>query len=165
MITREIYLALGANLGDRVESLRAAVGHLSAFVGVERISSVWDTAPQLVKDQPRFLNAALIGVTTLGPFALLHAIKRLEAELGRRPGLRYGPRAIDIDILFYAEWQVDSQELTIPHPLLGERAFVLAPLAEIAPSLRHPRLGRTMTELLAQVSAQDIRRLDVRLTR
>jgi 2-amino-4-hydroxy-6-hydroxymethyldihydropteridine diphosphokinase len=160
-----VYLGLGANLGDRVASLEAAISGLAAYVTINNVSSVWDTAPQLVTDQPRFLNAALVGTTTLDPFELLHALKRLEEELGRRPNRRYGPRAIDIDVLFYDEWLVDSQELTIPHPMLAQRAFVLAPLAEIAPNFRHPRIHGSITELVASVAAQDIRRLDAGLTR
>jgi 2-amino-4-hydroxy-6-hydroxymethyldihydropteridine diphosphokinase len=165
ILQHTVYLGLGANLGDRVASLQAAVNGMRASITIDDVSSVWDTAPQLVTDQPRFLNAALVGTTALDPFGLLRALKRLEAELGRRPNRRYGPRAIDIDVLLYDEWQVDSQELTIPHPMLAQRAFVLAPLAEIAPNFRHPHLRRTISELLASVAAQDIRCLGARLTR
>ena len=160
-----IYLGLGANLGDRIVALRSCIARLSEVAVIERVSSAWDTAPQILEDQPRFLNAAVSGRTHLDPFALLRALKSLETELGRLPSRRYGPRAIDIDVLLYDAWQVESRELVIPHPLLPERAFALAPLSEIAPDLRHPRLGLTIRELLARTPRGDIVRLDIALTR
>ena len=155
---RDVYLGLGANLGDRAAALSSALEALAPVVAIERVSSVWDTAPELVTEQPRFLNAAAAGWTALDPFALLGEVKRIEREMGRIPGQRYGPRRIDIDLLLFGQWRVDSKELTIPHPRLCERAFALAPLAEIAPDLRHPAAGHLIEELLRRLPQADIHR-------
>jgi 2-amino-4-hydroxy-6-hydroxymethyldihydropteridine diphosphokinase len=155
-----VYLGLGSNLGDRAAALRAAVDALAPEVAVARVSSAYDTAPQLVADQPRFLNAAVAGRTALDPVALLRHVKRVEAALGRVPGPRYGPRAVDIDLLLVDDLVLLTPELTLPHPRLPERAFALVPLAEIAPALRHPVLGATVAELAAVVAGTgDVRRV------
>lgn len=152
-----VYLGLGSNLGDRDSHLRQALAALAPDVSVVLLSSVYDTAPVLVTEQPRFHNIVCACETTLAPLALLRYLKRIEARLGRTPGPRYGPRLIDIDILLYGQIVLDTPELTIPHARLAERAFVLIPLAEIAPALRHPALGATIAELAAAVSQQDVR--------
>lgn len=156
-----LYLALGSNLGDRRANLAAAVARMAPLVAVERISQLYETEPAYVTDQPRFLNAVLRGTTTLPPEELLGWIKRLEPELGRREGLRFGPRLIDIDILLYDELTLTSPALTIPHPRMAERPFVLVPLAELAPTLIPPgwsasvadtaRLTHTHGEIIAPV--------------
>ena len=133
-----IYLALGANLGDRGANLRSAVERLRDAVAVERMSSVYETEPAYLLDQPRFLNMALRGRTALSPHALLAFLKRIERDMGRTTGPRYGPRAIDLDILLYDSLALTAADLTIPHPRMAERPFVLAPLAEIAPELVPP---------------------------
>jgi 2-amino-4-hydroxy-6-hydroxymethyldihydropteridine diphosphokinase len=144
-----VYLALGTNLGDREANLREARRRLEAGgVRLERCSSIYETEPWGVLDQPRFLNAVCRGRTELSPERLLALAKRIEGALGRVPTVRYGPRAIDIDILLYDRVACASRELTIPHPRLAERAFVLVPLAEIAPDLVVPGLERTVRELL-----------------
>ena len=143
------YLGLGGNLGDREANLRAAMEHLRAGgVRVERCSSFYETAPWGVTDQPRFLNAVCRAETDLLPADLLRLAKRIEGELGRVQTVRYGPRPIDIDLLLYGDCTLETAELTIPHPRLRERAFVLLPLAEIAPDLRVPGDGRTVRQLL-----------------
>ncbi len=148
MQTATAYLALGANLGHRAETLRRAVAALNDMVAVTALSSVYETEPVYVLDQPRFYNMALTAETNLGPYALLRVIKAIENELGRRPGTRYGARAIDVDILIFDDVIMDTPDLTVPHPRLAERAFVLAPLAEIAPGLMVPGHHQTVAELL-----------------
>jgi 2-amino-4-hydroxy-6-hydroxymethyldihydropteridine diphosphokinase len=129
----EVVLALGSNLGDRLGNLRAAIALLEERgVQARRRSSVWETAP-IPADQPAFLNAVIAGDTDLSPQALLALVKTVEHILGRRPERRWGPRPIDIDILFYGTQAFEGADLTVPHPRIAERAFVLAPLSEVAP--------------------------------
>ncbi|WP_449234512.1 2-amino-4-hydroxy-6-hydroxymethyldihydropteridine diphosphokinase [Azospirillum doebereinerae] len=151
-----VHLALGGNLGDRRANLSAAIERLGALLRIDRLSAVYETAPMYVTDQPAFLNMALSGTTELPPWELLRAVKRIEEELGRNEGgLRFGPRPIDIDILFYGALVMTSPDLDIPHPRIPERAFVLCPLADIAADLRHPALGLAIAELLAGVPGRD----------
>jgi 2-amino-4-hydroxy-6-hydroxymethyldihydropteridine diphosphokinase len=150
-----VHLALGSNLGDRAAHLRAAVEALAPAVTVTALSPVYETAPMYVTDQPPFYNMALAGTTALAPLVLLRFVKELEARLGRENGCRFGPRNIDIDILFHDALVVAAPDLEVPHPRLAERAFVLCPLADIAAGLRHPVLGRTVGELCAAVAGRD----------
>lgn len=155
-----VYLGLGGNLGDREGNLRAACERLQAGgVAIERCSSLYETEPWGVIEQPRFLNAVCCGQTALDPYELLALAKRIEADLGRRPTVRYGPRPVDIDILLYGDRVLDTQDLTIPHPRLAERAFVLVPLGEIAPDLHLPGDARTVRELLEGVDMSGVRRV------
>jgi 2-amino-4-hydroxy-6-hydroxymethyldihydropteridine diphosphokinase len=149
--TATVYLALGTNLGDRMANLRAAITALPPFVRILACSPVYETEPWGFTNQPAFLNQAIAGETDLSPADLLVHLKRLETTLGRRPTFRYGPRQIDIDILFYDDLILESPALVLPHPRLHERAFVLAPLADIAPNLLHPQLGKSVHELLVGV--------------
>jgi 2-amino-4-hydroxy-6-hydroxymethyldihydropteridine diphosphokinase len=158
---RNVYLGLGSNLGDRDANLRAAISKLAEFLHVERVSSVYETEPLLVEDQPLFHNLVCAGQTPLDPFSLLRALKRIESDLGRVSGPRYGPRVIDIDILLFDDLVQTTPELTIPHPAMLERAFVLIPLAEIAPYQRHPVAGRTIEELARSLDASGVRRQGV----
>jgi 2-amino-4-hydroxy-6-hydroxymethyldihydropteridine diphosphokinase len=155
--TEKIALALGANVGDRMAALRAAVEGLAPYIDIAARSPVYETAPAYVSDQPPFLNAALIGETKLEPLVLLRAVKDLENDLGRQPTFHYGPRAIDIDIIFYGQEIVSVPELAIPHPRMVEREFVLRPLNDIAPDWRHPQIGLTVAEMLARVEGQSPR--------
>ncbi|HEY1016229.1 MAG TPA: 2-amino-4-hydroxy-6-hydroxymethyldihydropteridine diphosphokinase, partial [Herpetosiphonaceae bacterium] len=130
-----IYLALGSNQGDRLALLGEALALLPPAVAVGACSPVYETAAAYVEDQPPFYNCVVAAATELAPGALLAALKSIEHELGRRAGQRYGPRPIDLDILLYGDLILETPELTIPHPRMAERAFVLVPLLEIAPHL------------------------------
>ncbi|MBL8706889.1 MAG: 2-amino-4-hydroxy-6-hydroxymethyldihydropteridine diphosphokinase [Rhodospirillales bacterium] len=141
------YLAIGSNLGDRVGNLRRAVAMLAPEIVLVASSPLYETAPAYVVDQPRFVNGALKVETALAPRALLTKLKDIEQAVGRQPGLRYGPRIVDLDILFYGDTVSAEDDLEIPHPRLAERLFVLRPLADIAPGLLHPVLKRTVAHL------------------
>jgi 2-amino-4-hydroxy-6-hydroxymethyldihydropteridine diphosphokinase len=152
-----VYLALGTNLGDRPGNLRDALVALPPAVTVLEMSAVYETQPWGVSDQPAFLNMVIKSETQQGPQELLKYMKLLETRLGRRPSVRYGPRKIDIDILFYDDIQLKTPELIIPHPGLHERAFVLIPLADLAPELVHPSFGKTVRQLLADVDTTGVK--------
>lgn len=146
-------------MGHRCANLRRALAALAGGVTIGRVSSVYDTAPRDLAEQPRFLNLVCEGETNLSPRELLDFVKRIEGELGRRPEVRYGPRVVDIDILLYDRIVINTPELAVPHPRLAERAFVLAPLAEIAPGVAVPSLGRTVRDLLSDLPDQDVVRV------
>jgi 2-amino-4-hydroxy-6-hydroxymethyldihydropteridine diphosphokinase len=152
-----IYLGLGTNLGDRTANLQAAIAGLAEKLVMTAVSSLYQTPPWGVTDQPDFLNLCLAAQTDLTPEELLTFVKNLEVALGRQPAERWGPRLIDIDILFYANQLVETETMTIPHPRLAERAFVLRPLADIAPDFVHPVLGETIAALAAKVGDEGIR--------
>jgi GTP cyclohydrolase-4 len=150
------YLGLGSNLGEREENLRQALTLLSLKVNVEEVSSIYETEPVGYKKQPLFLNLACRITTNLPPEELLHLAKDIETRMGRVPsGQKNSPRPIDIDILFYDNKIMETQNLTIPHPRLKDRTFVLIPLAEIAPGLVHPKLDKSITQLANDVKGQE----------
>ena len=155
------YLSLGSNLGDRGAHLREAIDRLDqAQARVTRVSPVYETEPMDLKDQGWFLNLAAEVETELFPMQLLARISRIEYEMGRRRTVLKGPRVIDIDILLYGDLEIQTSDLTIPHPRMLERAFVLVPLAEIAPKLIVPGQSLTVTEYLNKVDREGIRRLE-----
>jgi 2-amino-4-hydroxy-6-hydroxymethyldihydropteridine diphosphokinase len=154
-----IYLGLGSNLGNRWQNLRGAQAALSPQVQVLRASQVYETLPWGFSDQPPFLNLVLEAQTTLAPLDLLAHVKSIEAHLGRIPTFRFGPRLIDIDILFYSDQVIELPDLSIPHPRLAERAFMLVPLAELAPDLIHPLFSLTIRQLAAQVDSSGVEAL------
>ncbi|MBX3003698.1 MAG: 2-amino-4-hydroxy-6-hydroxymethyldihydropteridine diphosphokinase [Anaerolineales bacterium] len=160
MTVTTIYLGLGSNRGERMANLEAALAALTPAVRMVRRSTVYETEPWGYVEQARFLNMVVEAETELSPQELLAHIKHIEQQVGRVASFRYGPREIDIDILLYGDFQVDLGEaearLTIPHPRLAERAFVLVPLAELAPQLAVPGLAATVAELLAAQDASGV---------
>jgi len=160
-----IYLALGSNLGDRAHNLRSAIDLLAPEVTVQNISSVYETKPQYVREQPLFLNAALQATTSLAPHDLLSFLKSTEEKVGRIPSFPNGPRTVDLDILLYDDVVLHSPTLTIPHPRMSERAFVLTPLNDIARDVLHPIQKTTIRELLNALPSadDDVRKADIEL--
>jgi 2-amino-4-hydroxy-6-hydroxymethyldihydropteridine diphosphokinase len=156
-MTHIIYLSLGSNLGDRLIQLQTAISSLSPSIQLIAQSSVYDTEPWGYSDQPTFLNLVIKASANLDPYEVFRFLKGIEMSMGRRETFRYGPRLIDLDILFYDELVLDSPELTIPHPRLAERAFVLVPLAEIAPDLNHPVFGMTIQQLKSRIDSSNIK--------
>jgi 2-amino-4-hydroxy-6-hydroxymethyldihydropteridine diphosphokinase len=154
-----VYIGLGSNLGDRVAHLREAGQRLSAIVKIERASQLYVAAPLGYVRDDAFVNAVIRGTTTLKPMELLEMMQAIEAAMGRRSGVQYGPRPIDLDLLFYDAVQIETRKLTIPHPRMAQRAFVLKPLAEIAPDLMHPVLYYTISQLLQD--AEDVEQVQI----
>jgi 2-amino-4-hydroxy-6-hydroxymethyldihydropteridine diphosphokinase len=156
------FLSVGSNLGDRQANLRHAVELLEAAgVRIVKRSSFYQTVAQDLRNQAWFLNLVLQVETNLFPLQLLHSLQRIESQLGRRRSKLKGPRVIDLDILLFGEFLVKTAALEVPHPRMHMRRFVLEPLVEIAPELRHPALHKTARELLATVSDQQVRRSEI----
>jgi 2-amino-4-hydroxy-6-hydroxymethyldihydropteridine diphosphokinase len=155
-----VYLSLGSNLGDRRAALRNAIAALDpAGIRVLRVSSLYETEPVDVRDQPPFLNLAVEAETDLPAEELLARTEAIERSMKRRRAQPKGPRTIDIDILLYGSSVLDSAALTVPHPRMPERRFVLEPLAELAPDLQHPVTLRSIREMLAAVQEQNVTRI------
>lgn len=155
------YLVLGSNLGDRAANLRACIAGLEKLGKIVKTSSLYETEPMELPEQPWFLNCVVQLETTLTPHELLARVQSIEAELGRKREIDKGPRTIDVDILLFGDSVVADPILQIPHPAMARRRFVLEPLAEIAPDVVHPVLGKSIRELLAELdqSSGEVRRL------
>jgi 2-amino-4-hydroxy-6-hydroxymethyldihydropteridine diphosphokinase len=145
------YLSLGSNLGNREQNLGEAIRRASILGRVVAVSSVYETEPLEFTDQPWFLNCVIALETTAGPAQLMAELLRVENGMGRQRVVKKGPRSIDLDILLFGDTVVNTRELTIPHPEIVRRRFVLEPLAEIAPELLHPVSQKTVTQLLAEL--------------
>jgi 2-amino-4-hydroxy-6-hydroxymethyldihydropteridine diphosphokinase len=156
---KTIYLSLGSNSGDRLENLARARERLAAAdIRILRVSEVYETAPRDVPAQPWFLNQVIEAESALLPRQLLSRLQKIERDMGRKRTVAKGPRIIDIDIVLFGESVISMPDLEIPHPRMMERRFVLEPLAELAPELRHPILNRSVREMLAKVADQQARR-------
>lgn len=152
----KVYFGLGSNVGNRQKFLNDALNGLKKQVSNLKISSFYQTEPWGNTDQPVYLNVCASGVTALHPLQLLDFIKSIEKKLGRVHTEKWGPREIDIDILFYGGQIFKSPELEIPHPAVVERAFVLIPLAELAPGFVHPGLKKTISELAEAIGSEGV---------
>ncbi len=148
-----VFIGIGSNLGKREENCKSAISLLEKnSIEITKRSSMIETEPWGITDQPKFINMAIEAKTDLEPNELLELLKKTESETGRQPGIRWGPRAIDLDILFYDDLIFKTDELEIPHPGIAEREFVLKPLAEIAPDKVHPALKKRIRELLDNIT-------------
>ena len=148
MKQRTVYIGLESNMGDRVAALRSAVLHLQRIISIQKVSRLYVDAPTGHIRDDATISAAVCGATQLKPMILLRELQRIERALGRPRGVRFGRHQIDLDILFYDSIQIDTPLLTIPHPRITQRASMLKPLAEIEPTLVHPALYYTVSQLL-----------------
>ena len=155
-----VFIALGSNLGDREMYLKMGREALAEVMDIEQVSSIYETPPWGVLEQPNYLNQVVQGKTDYLPLDLLLYLKETEKKIGRTEGVRYGPRVLDLDILFFGEQVLDLENLQIPHPRIPERAFVLVPLSEIAPDMRHPGNKMTIAEMLAVCPKEEIIRYE-----
>ena len=153
------YLALGTNLGDRADNLRLALDALGSSFEVIAVSPIYETEPAYEVNQPKFYNQCCRATTTLSSQDTLAHLKQIEVALGRVAGERFGPRLIDLDLLFFDDLVIETPELTVPHPLLHERSFVLVPLNDVAPEVEHPTLGMSIRDLLRQLPEAERRKV------
>ena len=158
----QAYIALGSNVGDRVQNLRTALDHMKKSKGLKvfQVSSFYRTEPMGYEDQDWFINAAAECSTSLLPLQLMYLLQSIEEKMERHTPFKWGPRSIDLDILFFGNRIIDEPELTVPHPLLEQRRFVLEPLAELAPDFVHPFGKKTVRELLDDLgTAQQVEKI------
>lgn len=149
-----VYIGIGSNIGDREANCLNAIERLKdKGIAVKKVSSVYETEPWGLKEQPRFINIAVEVETRLSTEELLNTLKAIEKEMGREESVKWGPRIIDLDILFYDDIVIDMEHLQVPHPLLHERDFILFPLSEIAPDKVHPVLKKTVAQLMEELHA------------
>jgi len=156
-MSHTVFISLGSNVGNRAAYLESAREELRRKLLLEAISPIYETKPWGFTDQPDFLNQVVRCATDLEPQALLVTLKSLEAQLGRIPTFHYGPRQIDLDILMFDDLVLNSPDLTLPHPHFHERAFVLVPLAELAPELVHPVLKSSIYDLLTHLDTSSVK--------
>ena len=156
----EVFISLGTNLGDRETNLRIARDLMAAGIEITAKSGIYETPPWGVVEQPAFLNQVVRGITPLAPFRLLTFLKKIERGMGRVKTIRFGPRLIDLDILLYDDRQITNSRLTIPHPRMCQRAFVLVPLVEIIPDRLIPGTGVNAQQHLARLDTAGIKRVD-----
>lgn len=158
-MTERAFIALGSNLNDRQALLQGGLDALQAVSGIEvvSVSSIYETAPHGYKDQPAFLNAVCCAETDYTPEAILAEMQRIEHRFKRQRHIHWGPRTLDLDLLLFGEICLSSSNLTIPHPHIGERDFVLVPLLEIAPEICNPSTGRNYAQDLAKIGSPDAR--------
>jgi 2-amino-4-hydroxy-6-hydroxymethyldihydropteridine diphosphokinase len=150
--SRDIAVGLGSNLNNRLDNLRRALAEIKACgIEIKRCSSVWETEPWGVENQPKFLNMCAIIESSFGAYKILKAFKKIEKRMGRKKGQKWGPREIDLDILLIGREIINSPNLIVPHPYIEQRDFVLTPLAEIAPAMVHPLNGLTVAEMKRRV--------------
>jgi len=155
MTENNFYLGLSSNIDDKVKNLQDAVKHLEAFCKIKKISSLYETEPVGYKNQDWFINIALSGTTRYSALELLDKCLSIEKEMGRIRKIKNGPRNIDIDILFFNSEIIKLKNLKVPHPEIQNRNFVLTPLCEISPNLKHPELKKTVKELLSELKNPD----------
>ena len=154
----DVFIGLGSNVGDRESNLRKAMELLKEKMKLVKVSSMYETEPMYLKDQPWFVNCVAKLETDMTPKELLVYLGNIERRLGRQRSVRYGPRSIDLDILFYGNEIVEESDLKIPHPRLHERRFVLVPLVEIEPDRIHPVYRRSASTLLAYLNSNEFAR-------
>lgn len=152
VVPAEVYILFGSNLGDRRRTIERGLRHMErSGVHWTARSSIYETEPVGVTDQPWFLNLVAKGVTPLSPRALLGACKAAEVAENRVPSVRFGPRTLDVDVLLYGTAHIEEPDFTVPHPRMNERRFALTPLVEIAPDLTDPRDGQRFADILARL--------------
>lgn len=155
MMAVDVVIALGTNIGDRAANLETALQNVAVFITEIERSPIYESAPKYVTDQPMFLNMVARGRTALDAQGLLTALKSVETDMGREPGVRNGPRLIDMDIVYFGDAVIETPTLIVPHPRLRERAFVLRPLCDIDPDRRDPVTGATVRQMLAALPDGD----------